>query len=327
MSQLPPSTVRPSSTRRAEPIPRGPKSVDWHDPAQRNPMIWLVSTTVLLVLAYWDTLVLTSAAWSDPLYSHGWIVPVFALALMWMRFEPFQPVTAGERWIGLAVLATGLLVRLAGIYLSSNPLDRWSFLVSIAGLYMLIGGWHVIRWAGPALGFLFFMFPLPSILEHEVLWRLQTLSSTCSTMVLQTLGVPAFQQGNVINIFGMELLVADACSGLRMTTIFLALAVAVVFLIERPWWDKFTILLSAIPIALIVNIIRVTATGLIYYWAGNESLLARKLAHDWAGYFMMPLALGILWLELQILERVTIPVDTAHFKPVGATRTVTIPTR
>ena len=52
------------------------------------PMIWLLSSTVLLVLAYGDTLALTSAAWSDPLYSHGWIVPAFALALMWMRFEP-----------------------------------------------------------------------------------------------------------------------------------------------------------------------------------------------------------------------------------------------
>lgn len=327
MSQLPPSPGHAAVLRPTDQAALRPKSFDWHDPSQRSPMIWLISTTLLLVLAYWDTLALTSAAWSDPLYSHGWIVPVFALALMWMRFEPFGPVTAGERWIGLAVLAFGLLARLGGIYLSSNPADRLSFIVSIFGLYMLIGGWHIVRWAGPALGFLVFMFPLPSILEHNVLWRLQSFASTCSTIVLQTLGVPAFQQGNVINIFGMELLVADACSGLRMTTIFLALAVAMVFLIERPWWDKFTILLSAIPIALLVNIIRVTVTGLIYYWVGDESLLARKIAHDWAGLFMMPLALGILWLELQILERVTVPVDAAHFKPVGATRTVTIPAR
>jgi len=327
MSQLPPSPGRPSAFRPTEPTPHGPKTLDWSDPAQRTPTIWLIASTLLLVLAYLDTLALTSAAWSDPLYSHGWIVPVFALALMWMRFEPFKPVPATERWIGLAVLAFGLLIRLLGVYLSSNPVDRLSFVVALLGLYMLIGGWHVIRWAGPALGFLVFMFPLPSILEHNVLWRLQSLASTCSTVVLQTLGIPAFQQGNVINIFGMELLVADACSGLRMTTIFLALAVAMVFLIERPWWDKFTILLSAIPIALVVNIIRVTVTGLIYYWVGDESMLAKKIAHDWAGLFMMPLALGILWLELQILERVTIPVDTAHFKPVGATRTVTIPAR
>ena len=83
-----------------------------------------------------------------------------------------------------------------------------------------------------------------------------------------------------------------------------------VFLVERPWWDKFVILLSAIPIALLVNIIRITVTGLLYMIVGQDNQFAQKLGHDWAGYFMMPLALGFLWLELQILERLTVPVDT-----------------
>jgi hypothetical protein len=53
----------------------------------------------------------------------------------------------------------------------------------------------------------------------------------------------------------------------------------------------------------------------------------RKLAHDWAGYFMMPIALGFLWLELQILERITIPVDTARLRPVGPARGMAVPVR
>jgi exosortase/archaeosortase family protein len=69
----------------------------------------------------------------------------------------------------------------------------------------------------------------------------------------------------------MDLFIADACSGLRMLTIFCALAVAMVFLIERPWWDKFIILLSAVPIALVVNIVRFTVTGLLYMWVGPDS--------------------------------------------------------
>lgn len=322
MSQLHPSPDSRSVVRPAE-----PHTLDWSDPSQRTPLIMLGSLTLLLVLAYLDMLSLTSAAWSDPLYSHGWLVPVFSVVLLWMRWEPFRPVTAGERWLGLGVLALGLAARLPGVYFHMNPVDRLSFLVALFGVFMLVGGWHLIRWAGPALGFLVFMFPLPSILEHNILWRLQTLASACSTFVLQTLGITAFRQGNVINISGMELFVADACSGLRMSTIFCALAVAMVFLIDRPWWDKFTILLSAIPIALIVNVVRVTATGLIYVWAGQDSPFAQKLAHDWAGYFMMPLALGILWVELQILERVTVPVDVAQLKPIGAARGTSIPVR
>lgn len=298
----------------------------WNDPSQRVPLITLAALTALLVAAYWDMFTLTSASWEDPLYSHGYIVPLFSLGLMWMRWQPFRPVPVSERWIGLAILVFGLAIRLFAVQANMNPLDRYSFLVAIAGLFLMVGGWHTLRWAGPALGFLFFMYPLPAILEQGVLWRLQTVASAASTFILQTMGVAAFRQGNLITISGMDLFVADACSGLRMVTIFSALAVAMIFLVERPWWDKFMIILSAIPIALIVNIIRITVTGLLYLAVGPENDYVKHLGHDWAGYFMMPLALGFLWVELQVLERLTIPVDSAQLKPIGA-RTAAMPIR
>jgi exosortase len=286
----------------------------------------LGSLVLLLVAAYWDMFSLTSAAWSEGLYSHGWIVPVFALALLWMRWEPIGPVPSRERWIGVALLAGGLLLRLWAAEYGVNPADRISFLPSIFGVFMLVGGLNIIRWAWPALGFLVFMFPLPTLFENMILLKLQTLASMCSTVVLQTLGVPAFRNGNVINISGMDLFIADACSGLRMATIFIALAVLMVFLIERPWWDKFIILLSAVPIALLVNIIRITITGLLFMvWP--KSTFVQHLSHDWAGYFMMPLALGFLWVELQILERLTIPMETTQLKPIGSARGMAVPLR
>jgi exosortase len=244
------------------------------------------------------------------------------LGLLWLRWEPFVPVPSAERWMGLGLIAIALAIRLAAAKYTIHPLDRLSFLPAIFGVFMLVGGFHAVRWAWPALGFLIFMFPLPTVLEVSVLNWLQRLASISSTFVLQTLGVAASRTGNLIRIVGMDqpLTIADACSGLRMATIFGALAVAMVFLIERPWWDKFIILLSAIPIALLVNIIRITVTGLLYKALGQDSHFATKLAHDWAGYFMMPMALGFLWLELQILERLTIPVDTVQLRPVSQVR-------
>jgi exosortase len=243
-----------------------------------------------------------------------------------MRWQPFQPVPNNERWAGVGILIAGLAIRVVAVYMVANSIDRYSFIIALSGVFVLVGGWHALSWAGPAIGFLFFMYPLPYVLEQGVLWRLQTMASVASTFVLQTLGVAAFRQGNLINIAGQPLFVADACSGLRMVTIFSALAVAMVFLIERPWWDKFVIILSAIPIALIVNIIRITVTGLLYIAVGPENEFVRHLGHNWAGYFMMPLALGFLWIELQILERLTIPVDAAQFKPVAG-RATPLPAR
>jgi exosortase len=285
----------------------------------------LLGLTILLVIAYFDMFTLTSAAWSgNELYSHGWIVPLFALGLLWLRWQPIGPVPTHERWIGFGILALGLCVRLFAAKYTINPVDRWSFVVSLFGVFMLVGGLQILRWAWPALAFLVFMFPLPTALEMAVLNRLQKLATVSSTFVLQTLGVAAFRTGNLISIAGLgqPMNVAEACAGLRMATIFAALAVAMAFIIERPWWDKFVILLSAIPIAIFVNIVRITVTGLLFMLVGDQNHAVHKIMHDWAGLLiMMPLAMALLWLELQILERLTIPIDSVQLR-VGSQRGV-----
>ena len=123
--------------------------VAWNDPSQRVPLIMLVVLTVALVAAYWDMFSLVMEEWANPLYSHGYIVPIISLALLWLRYQPFRPVPAGERWIGLGVLVLGLAVRSFGVYMTMNPLDRYSFLIAIFGVFMMVGGLHTIRWAWP----------------------------------------------------------------------------------------------------------------------------------------------------------------------------------
>jgi exosortase len=334
MAQLPPPVLTPHRKDPIRPVqPARPAAVarpiSWTDPSQRTPLLILGGLVLLLIVAYWDMFSLTSAYWHEGLYSHGWLVPLGALALLWMRFQPFEEVPPMERWIGLGLVAAGLLARLYAAEYGAQPIDRISFIPAIFGVFMLVGGMRVIEWAWPALAILVFMFPWPLVLERAILGNLQKIASMCSTFVLQTMGISAFREGNLISIPGMDqpLNIAEACAGLRMATIFGAMAVLMIFLVERPWWDKFVIVLSAIPIALAVNIIRITVTGLLYIMVGQDNHFAQKLGHDWAGYFMMPLALGFLWLELQILERVTVPVDSVQIKPVGGGRSVPIPAR
>ena len=140
MSQVPPSkdTLRPFDTQRAATVARpatsglrpvsGPQGdVGIFDPSQRTPLMILGGLLVLLVAAYWDMLTLTSAAWSDDLYSHGWIIPLFSAGLLWLRWQPFQEsVPAVERWLGLVLLAIGLLTRLFAAKYILMPIDRLS---------------------------------------------------------------------------------------------------------------------------------------------------------------------------------------------------------
>ena len=173
------------------------------------------------------------------------------------------------------------------------------------------------------MAFLLFMFPLPAVLENTLLMKLQTCATIISTWTLQLLGVSAAREGNMIDDrhAGEPLQVAEACSGLRMLTIFGAMTVALVMIIDRPWWDKLIILLSAIPIALVSNVMRIVSTGLLYMLFGQDTPWLSTIIHDWAGFAMMPIGLGLLWIELAMLSRLTIPVDVGRIRVISAPRT------
>ena len=252
----------------------------------------------------------------------GWMALLEVLALVGLYVFHLQrkrltEVSSGERWIGLGILLVGLLVRLYASYYDMNPLDRVTYVVALLGVCQLVGGTSLLRWAGPPLGFLVFMFPLPSVIEGPILLTLQKGAAIASEWTLQLLGVPALRDGNRIMIDQLPLEVADACSGLRMGTIFGAMAVAMAMIIDRPWWDRLTILLSAIPIALLTNVIRISATALLFM-AFPENDMVHRTVHDWAGFAMMPIALGFLWLELQLLSKITVPVDTDDYAAFDA---------
>jgi exosortase/archaeosortase family protein len=86
---------------------------------------------------------------------------------------------------------------------------------------------------------------------------------------------------------------------------FVALSVGMVLIVKRPWLDRVILLAAAIPVAVISNVIRISLTGILYNEGGKE--LGDKVFHDFAGWMMMPIALGILWLILKLLDWVFVP--------------------
>src|SRR5262249_31673964 len=119
---------------------------------------------------------------------------------------------------------------------------------------------------------------------------------------LQTLGLPAEAEGNVIVLEEVRLGVIDACSGLGMLMTFFALSTAVALVVPRCRADRLVIVASAVPIAIIANVARITATGVAYQMLGPRA--AHAVFHDLAGWLMMPLALALLWLEVALLSAV-----------------------
>ncbi len=271
-----------------------------------------------LLWAYWTTLAAMEDRWShDPQYSHGFLVPLFAAAVLWHRRE-YLPRALAPSWWGLAVLVVGGIAHIAGGLLGVDALDALSLLPSLAGLCLLLGGWACLRWAWPAVAFLAFMMPLPFRLEVALAHPLRRLATVCSTYCLQTLGFPALSEGNIIFIDEVKLGVVEACSGLGMLMTFFALSTAVALMLDRRLMDKLVLVASAVVIAVIANVVRITATGAVHCTWGAA---AGQFLHDWAGWLMMPLALGLLWLELQFLDRLLVPVEAATPLPIDLTAT------
>jgi exosortase/archaeosortase family protein len=95
--------------------------------------------------------------------------------------------------------------------------------------------------------------------------------------------------------------------------VFIATSTAVAMLIRRSPLQRSLIVLSAVPIALLCNIIRITATGMAHETVGHEA--ANLIYHDLAGWLMAPLALVFLGAELLILRRLFVPVGGAEVDP------------
>lgn len=244
--------------------------------------------------------------WLQPDYSHGFLVPLFAVYLAW-HFRAWAPrqITWPNVW-GLAFLAGG-----AALYVFAtvtNFAREWvwgvSFVVNLAGLAVLLGGWPLLRWLWAPIAFLIFMFPLPYRVEYALGGPLQVVAARGAEFLLQTIGYATYRDGVVLHMKEHNLEVANACNGLSMLLTFITLSVGMALVVRRGWLDRGLILAAAIPIAIVSNILRIALTGVLYSEGGKE--LGDKVFHDFAGWVMMPLALVILWAGLKVLDWVLV---------------------
>ncbi|HYV36349.1 MAG TPA: exosortase/archaeosortase family protein [Gemmataceae bacterium] len=278
------------------------------------PLVALAILVAVLAWGYWPTFGDIVSRWAnDSKYSHGYFVPAFALYLLRYRKDKLRGVKAtGHIW-GLAFLTLGVAMHLLGARTYYEWLSTASFLPCLAGLCLGLGGWKVLAWAWPAIVFLGFMLPLPFRVEVALALPLQRLATTSSVFVLQLLGLPAVAEGNIIIMEETTIGVVEACNGLGMLVTFFAVTTGLAFLVKS-WLEKAVLVLSSIPVALAANVCRITVTGLIAEWIGRET--ANEFHNSFlAAFFSMVVALGLVGLELWLLNRL-FPVVSAHDEPV-----------
>jgi exosortase len=258
---------------------------------------------------------------TDPSWSHGLLIPLFSLyfvnqrrreilGLEWVR-DPLAVLLSGRRPGRLSPGQTR--PNYLGLVLLLAVMAFYVFNVVSPSGYAYFRPLSAIAAAG-AVVYLVFAVPLPRRYYEGMTIPLRQLSASVATALLDLVpGVDATANGVVIDIvyhghrLEPALDVAEACSGMRLLMAFLALGVAMAYLHDRPIWQRLVLLLSTVPIAVLCNVIRVTATGFIYVLA--DPVYTQGVYHDALGLAMLPLAFAFYGLLAAFMSSLFIEED------------------
>ena len=236
-------------------------------------------------------------------YSVGLIVPFLALYVLWSRRRAIADYPIKPSIWGLFIFFGAQVIRFFGLFFMYSSAERFSIVISIAAIVLLLFGWPLFRKVSSILLFLCLMLPPPNFIQSYTVLHLQRWATSSAVFCLEMIGCGVIQEGNTIHIGNTSVEVAYACNGLRMITAFFVICGLVVLIVNRVWWEKLIILISSLPIALLCNTVRLTVTALALTKLSDQ--FWDDAFHDFGGYAMMPLAIAVVVGELWLLTRLT----------------------
>lgn len=219
---------------------------------------------VLVVWLYGSTLQGLGTEWmSSPDSSYGGILVAIAAATLWGRRRLIASSAANAQGFlpGVLLLVAGLCAFLVGRFGADVFVTRVSFVLVLAGLIWAVGGTTAARVSAAPLFLLLIAMPLPAIVVNAITLPMQLVASRMAEWMLTAAQIPVFRDGNVLELQSTSLEVAEACSGLRSLISLTAIGCLVAWATERTLFRRLAVIVSAVPIALALNAVRIAATG------------------------------------------------------------------
>lgn len=268
-----------------------------------SPWHWvpLVILSALILFLYRHIAVKLVIDWRDlPDFSHGFLIPFFAAFLLWDKRKKLRSLPIQPSWAGISLVVLGLFELLLGVLGADLFLQRTSFVLLIAGVIWTLLGRAFLRELKFVLFVLLLAIPLPTIVFNRITFPLQLRASELASGLLQLVGVPVLRDGNIIQLPAMPLEVAEACSGIRSLMSLFTVAVIYGYFLERRTWRRTVLALSAVPIAVAANVVRIFGTGLcVQYWNPDKAL---GFFHEFSGWLMFLVSLACLYLVHVIMQ-------------------------
>lgn len=262
---------------------------------------WLIAMNVAAFFFFSAGLGALLEAWQLPEYSHGPLIPVLSgfLFLRQLKTFPEQPGYLRDRWPGVVIIILALLLGALGTLSNIADLSAYGLILWVGGLLLVSFGWKTGKHFWPGVLHLVYMLPLPGVLYYKMSTILQFISSELGVWFLKLLSVPVFLDGNIIDLGVTKLHVAEACSGLRYLFPILSFSYIFAVLYRGSNWHKAILLLSAVPITVLMNSVRIALAGYIVNSFGLEWI--EGFSHFFEGWVIFVCCIVLLFLLARIL--------------------------
>ena len=233
-------------------------------------------------------------------YSHGFFVIPLSFYMFWRKrttllSSPLQPL-----WLGLPVFGAGIVAYFISSVTKFHTLTHLSMLVIIVGLLLFLRGWYSTKELLLPVLFLLFMFPIPSAYYLLITNPMKLFITKISTYLIGLMGIPVYREGNLLYLASMKLEVAEACSGIRSIYSYLMLG-CLFAVVSKQLWTKIVLIASTVPLALMINVLRVTITGILAGYMGAKA--SEGFFHEFSGIALFVVGLMIFFLEYRFLEK------------------------
>ncbi|MGO9993461.1 MAG: VPLPA-CTERM-specific exosortase XrtD [Steroidobacteraceae bacterium] len=272
----------------------------------RFPLVSIVAALAAAALClwlFWDGLIQMYGWWLDsPEYSHGLLIPPVAAFLIWQQKDRLERLAFRGSWWGVALVLMGGFFLLLGQLATIYTLVQYAYVLTLSGLVLAFTGTKPFRLLFVPLLILLFMIPLPQFLLANLSTKLQLLSSQLGVDFIRLFDISVFVEGNVIDLGGYKLQVAEACDGLRYLFPLMTLGFLMAYFYKGATWKRIVLFLSSIPITVLMNSFRVGTIGvMVEHWG---IAMAEGFLHEFQGWAVFMASAALMLGEIAVLNRI-----------------------
>ncbi|MEQ1637607.1 MAG: VPLPA-CTERM-specific exosortase XrtD [Methylococcales bacterium] len=270
----------------------------------KNKLLLLASvgvTSLVLLFLFDKALEFYLTQWGREEYSHGYLIPVISLWLVWENRFALAKLNDPGSWNGLLVVLLGLLLGILGKMAALYVVTQYAFIIVLWGLCLSFWGVRGLKILWFPLTYLDFMIPIPPFLYNTLSSNLQLISSDLGVAIIRLFDISVHLEGNVIDLGTYQLQVVEACSGLRYLFPLASFGFLCAYFFRAPFWMRLLIFLSTMPITILMNSFRIAMIGILVENFGIAQ--AEGFLHDFEGWIIFIGCLAVLFAEMWLLIR------------------------